>query len=162
MIVPGQPVAAVVRGGVEYGMKMETIKSRVLKKTYGILLMPQFRPGIDPPERKLLHNRIQKFSRVVQRGTEVGVNQPFKRTLKPSYSQQNVFSIPIFITPKDDGVYCDEPGMELLGQLQMNLPQQGMDRTIEFNMIFGQMELKAYAKNLKTGEIVTATFNLKC
>nr|CAG8548548.1 12305_t:CDS:2 [Entrophospora candida] len=92
-IVPVQPVAAVVRGGVEYGINMATIKSRVLKKTYGILLMPQFRAGIDPPERKLAHNRIQKFSKVVQRGTEI--------------------------------------------------------------------ELQAYAKNNKTGEVATATFNLK-
>ncbi|CAJ0858281.1 2975_t:CDS:2 [Entrophospora sp. SA101] len=161
--VPVQPVAAVVRGGVEYGINMATIKSRVLKKTYGILLMPQFRAGIDPPERKLAHNRIQKFSKVVQRGTEVGVNQEFKRTLKPSYSLQSVFSIPIFITTNDNATYCDEPGMELLGQLQMNLPQQhlGMDRVIEFNMIFGQIELQAYAKNIKTGEVATATFNLK-
>ncbi len=33
--VPQQPIAAIVRGAVDYGLNMDTIKTRTLKWTYG-------------------------------------------------------------------------------------------------------------------------------
>ncbi|POG82032.1 hypothetical protein GLOIN_2v1470303 [Rhizophagus irregularis DAOM 181602=DAOM 197198] len=36
IIVPKQPIAAIVRGACDYGLKMSTIADRTLKYTYGI------------------------------------------------------------------------------------------------------------------------------
>ncbi|CAG8842747.1 8534_t:CDS:1, partial [Racocetra persica] len=39
---PREPIAAIVRGAVKYGLDMGQIKSRILKWTYGVEIMEDF------------------------------------------------------------------------------------------------------------------------
>ncbi|CAG8685753.1 4638_t:CDS:1, partial [Acaulospora colombiana] len=80
--VPQNPITAIVRGAVEYGLKFSAIKDRVLKYTYGVLISPIWTEG-DPPERKTGNNRIEMFLEMAKRGTRVDVNQEFSEILIP-------------------------------------------------------------------------------
>ncbi|CAG8453450.1 12515_t:CDS:2 [Cetraspora pellucida] len=154
-------IAAIVRGAVDYGLNMKTIKTRVLKWTYGIELSPQWKKG-DPPERKISHGRINVFSKLVSRGTIVDVDEEFGKELFPSIEDQSAASMKIYKTPEYDGKYPDEPGMEKLGELILDFPdsQLGFNRKLEFTLSFGQMEIRAYCKN-QNGKSVDAIFNLE-
>lgn len=140
---------------------MKTIKTRVLKWTYGIELSPQWKPG-DPPERKISHNRIDIFSKLVSRGTIVDVDQEFGKDLYPSIEDQTAASMKIYKTPELEGKYPDDPGMEKLGELILDFPEPylGFNRKLRFTLTFGQMEIRAYCTN-QNGKSVDAVFNLE-
>jgi hypothetical protein len=72
--VPKQPIAAIVRGAVDYGLNKNVIKSRVLKYTYGTRTSPLWRPG-DPKDRKNKDGRIFKFYTLAEKGKHVDVDE---------------------------------------------------------------------------------------
>ena len=85
--VPTQPKVAIARGAVIYGLSIRSnsnnseinprvIPSRVLKYTYGIQLISDWKEG-DPPHRKTPDGKIYKFSPLVRRGTKVTSDEIF-------------------------------------------------------------------------------------
>jgi hypothetical protein len=72
--VPKQPIAAIVRGAVDYGLNTKVIKSRVLKYTYGTKTSPLWQTG-DPKERKGKDGRIFKFFTLAEKGKHVDVDE---------------------------------------------------------------------------------------
>ena len=55
----------------------------------------------------------------------------------------------MFYTIERDAKYCDDPGMELLGKLNIDLPDVdlGAYRAVTFGLTFGSMEIRARAFN---------------
>ncbi|CAB4473676.1 unnamed protein product [Rhizophagus irregularis] len=163
IIVPRQPIAAVVRGACDYGLKMSTIVDRTLKYTYGIKVARYRRAG-DPksqivPEAQYL---TYEFDRLVTRGTKVGVDEKFSDTYIPPDPKQKSISFPIYTTTELNAKFCNEPGMRYHGELQIKLPDVhlGKSRKIEFSLIFGKLELVAKARNVNTGKIYETIFEL--
>ncbi|CAG8630288.1 10726_t:CDS:2 [Paraglomus brasilianum] len=160
--VPAEPIAAVIRGAVYYGLDMGTVTTRVLKRTYGIEVSPEWKPG-DPPHRRTTRGRINVFKCLAQRGMEVPVDSKFGYELVPSYANQTQMKIDIYTTYGDTAKYCDDSGMELFGQLSIELPDTnlGLARPVDFSLTFGKMEVKAQAKNKLTGKTYEASFALE-
>ncbi|CAB4408733.1 unnamed protein product [Rhizophagus irregularis] len=163
IIVPRQPIAAVVRGACDYGLKMSTIVDRTLKYTYGIKVARYRRAG-DPksqivPEAQYL---TYEFDRLVTRGTKVGVDEKFSDTYIPPDPKQKSISFPIYTTTELNAKFCNEPGMRYHGELQIKLPDVhlGKSRKIEFSLIFGKLELVAKARNVNTGKSYETIFEL--
>ncbi|CAB5180917.1 unnamed protein product [Rhizophagus irregularis] len=163
IIVPKQPIAAIVRGARDYGLTMSTIVDRTLKYTYGVRVGRIWKEG-DPPSQKVpgLLNRTYAFDSFVIRGTRVGVDQEFSKTFKPPEPNTTKLSFTIFKTTKLSAELCNELGMKLHGTLIIDLPDVhlGLNREVEFSLIFGKMELVAKAKNLRDGRIYNTTFEL--
>ncbi|CAG8803057.1 3378_t:CDS:1, partial [Racocetra persica] len=143
--IPPNPVAAVVRGAVQYGLDMDAIKTRVLKWTYGVQIYPEFQEGVDPPSRKTSDGHIYKFSMLAKRGIEVGVDQEFSDKFIPYKPNQRSANIKFFYSPKYSVEYCDEPEVKLLGEFNIELPDThlGQDRHVSVNLCFGKMEMVA-------------------
>ncbi|CAG8594362.1 18090_t:CDS:2 [Acaulospora morrowiae] len=160
--VPAQPISAVVRGGVEYGLNMSVVHSRVLKYTYGLLINTMFDEKKDPVERKKENGKIFKFYRLVERGTQVYVNQEFSDVFPPSNHDQTRARCAVYITTAQNATYVDEPGVQLLGTIIFDLPdpELGLNRLVHFSLTFGKGEIRANAKNLKTGRTYGTTFEL--
>ncbi|CAG8499274.1 980_t:CDS:2 [Acaulospora colombiana] len=160
--VPVQPIAAVVRGGVDYGLNFSVIRSRVLKYTYGVLVNQVFSYLTDPIDRKKADGRIYKFFRMATKGSQVNVNEEFSNFFKPSVERDTSLKFSVYITTAQNATYVDEPGMQLLGALTIDLPdpELGFDRLVRFSLTFGQMEIRADAKNVKTGRSYATTFEL--
>src|SRR5437763_1935754 len=141
--VPSQPITAVVKGAVQYGLNMRTIQSRVLRYTYGVQVLKKWNKG-DGPGRRRPNGTMFSFHVLAKRGTEVKVNQTFGYVAKPSSSSQVDMSFNIYATTNFDTKYCDDPNTKLLGTLKIDLPdkQFGSKRLVEFYLTFGTMEIK--------------------
>ncbi|CAB5392439.1 unnamed protein product [Rhizophagus irregularis] len=119
--VPSQPITAVVRGAVQYGLNMRTIQTRVLRYTYGVQVLKKWKKGDDP--RRKTHNGLKFcFHELAKRGTEVKVNQTFGYVAKPSSLNQIDMTFNIYATTNFDAKYCDDPNTKHLGTLKIDLP----------------------------------------
>ncbi|PKC68595.1 actin-like ATPase domain-containing protein [Rhizophagus irregularis] len=166
IIVPKQPIAAIVRGACDYGIDMSTIVDRTLKYTYGFETNRNWVDG-DPIDRKINYKgndetKIKIYHCFVTRGTKVEVDEEFSIVRIPILPDQTAISFQIYKTTELSAEFCDEPGMKSLGTLEIELPDVhlGLDRNIEFSLIFGKMELVAKAKNLQNGRIYDTSFEL--
>ncbi|EXX74365.1 uncharacterized protein OCT59_009887 [Rhizophagus irregularis] len=157
--VPIQPVTAVVRGAVQFGLEKEIIKTRVLKWTYGTDVAKKWGQG-DPIKRKRSDGRVLKFSRLAKRGDQVAVNEKIVKTYYPPNTVQKKLGLDIYVTRKDNATYCDEPGVELLDSWCVDIPNASKEnRAFEFTLTFGKVEIEAIAQ-AKTGEKYENTFDL--
>ncbi|CAB4421887.1 unnamed protein product [Rhizophagus irregularis] len=166
--VPAQPIAAVSRGAVIYGLesinsngtnnlenKDSVIPSRVLKFTYGIGLCLDWKEGVDPPSRKTSNGKVFKFSPLVRRGAVVEVDQVFSSSNhRPSLPDQIAMNFKLYRTSEYNAEYCDEPGMELLGELYIDLPDVhlGCDRVVTLGLSFDQTVISVFAIYEVTGK----------
>ncbi|RGB27127.1 hypothetical protein C1646_819954 [Rhizophagus diaphanus] len=166
--VPAQPMAAVSRGAVIYGLesinsngtnnlenKDNVIPSRVLKFTYGIGLYLDWKEGVDPPSRKTSNGKVFKFSPLVRRGTVVEVDQVFSSSNhRPSLPNQIAMNFKLYRTSEYNAEYCDEPGMELLGELYIDLPDVhlGCNRVVTLGISFDQTVISVFAIYEVTGK----------
>ncbi|GBB91423.1 hypothetical protein RclHR1_01870018 [Rhizophagus clarus] len=160
--VPTQPIAAISRGAVVYGMNnLENesfILSKILKYTYGTKLCMDWKEGVDPPHRRTTEGKIYKFSPFVKKGTEIFFNQVFS----VSFLNQTE----LHRTTEYNAEYCDEPGMILLGMCYIDPPDvhfgcDSCDRLVTLEISFGKMEITAIARNNMTGREFEVSFCLE-
>ncbi|CAG8657378.1 4405_t:CDS:2 [Cetraspora pellucida] len=160
---PRQPIAAIVKGAVKYGLDMSIVESRVLKWTYGVEVKADFDIRNDPQRLRTNDNKIWKFDLLAVRGAPVAVNQTFSKEYKPLGANQTMAVFQVYITKETRPRYIKDAGMRILGTLKIALsrtPSLGRERPVEFGLTFGTMEIKATAKNKVTGEIYHTTFEL--
>ncbi|PKC02014.1 hypothetical protein RhiirA5_425843 [Rhizophagus irregularis] len=137
------------------------INERSLKFTYGVRISPEWEAG-DPIERKESNGRIHKFHRMARRGDIVKPNQEFTSVQLPVFPTQNAINFLIYYTTEYSAQYCDEDGMEFLGNLLITLPDihLGLERRVLFGLTFGRMEIIATAKNKQNGQNYQTTLKL--
>ncbi|RIA82723.1 hypothetical protein C1645_809496 [Glomus cerebriforme] len=169
--VPTQPMAAIARGAVAYGLSIKSnnldnlgnddincvISSRVLKYTFGIKTTTKWEKG-DPIYKKTHDGFIEKFQCLARRGTSMNINQKITKSRVPIYPDQKEIIHCLYYTKEYDGEYCDDPGMKLLGKLHIDLPGSGLDRPVLFGITFGKMEITVTSKSEATGKSNKATF----
>lgn len=112
----------------------------------------------DPIERKLRNGRIDRFHCIAKRGTQVDTNENFTTFFTPLSPMQIQVRFRIYYTTEYDAKYCDEPGMELLGKLDIDLPDFHIDKLL-FEFTFG-MEFAVAVKNQNTGQNYKTTFKI--
>ncbi|RIA89728.1 hypothetical protein C1645_824439 [Glomus cerebriforme] len=172
--VPSFPIAAIARGAVIYGSFINLdrlgfnrlnklkfrITSRILKFTYGTELIKDRKEGVDPPHRKTYDGKVYKFSPLVRRGEEIR-DQTFSFERKPEKAFQTSMKCAFYCTREYSAEYLDEPGMELLRVIEIELPDVhfGINRSIEFGLTFGQLEIIAFARNQNNGQQYQITFS---
>ncbi|CAB5341456.1 unnamed protein product [Rhizophagus irregularis] len=161
IIIPHQPIAAVVRGAVRYGTNKKLIKNRVLKYTYGRSTLRPYNESIDTLDRKRDSGYVLVFKPLARKGTTVEVGQKFFQTSHPENSDQEKMWCRILIADNESARYCDDDGVKELGDFIIDLPdkQLGKDRKVYFELCFGEMEIRAYAKNEYNGNEYSATFD---
>ncbi|CAJ0842346.1 17983_t:CDS:2 [Entrophospora sp. SA101] len=150
--VPQNPISAVVRGGVIYGLNTKAIATRQLTLNY------EWVTG-DPIERKTEDDHIYKFDCLAKRGIEYSPTQGFPGTYYPVYAHQKGIEFEVYATPRNNQKFCDEPGMELIGKLYIKLPDEySVNRPVEFTLMFGELLINATARCKKSGTLCKATF----
>ncbi|CAG8679289.1 3691_t:CDS:2 [Cetraspora pellucida] len=160
IIVANQPIAAIERSALEYGLNMDVVPTRVLKYCYGIEVSGKWEMG-DPPERRTPSGCISQFYRLALKGIEVGVDQKFYYTFEVGMNQTEKI-INVFITPDNNAEYCDEDGMEMLGTIKIDLSDSRRQRKLmELILTFGVAEVIATVVNKRTGQLYyKCTFRL--
>jgi hypothetical protein len=95
------------------------------------------------------------------KGTEVGADEAFSERLFPIYPDQTSITFTFFYTSEYNAMYCDEPGMNLLGSFNIELPDThlGLNRPVLLTLCFGAMEIVATAMNETNGRVHRTTFS---
>nr|CAG8558965.1 2140_t:CDS:2 [Entrophospora candida] len=173
--VPSNPIAAVCRGASIYGLSLFNnnylglfdgdkfvINNRVLKYTYGIGICARWREG-DPPERRSRDNYIRKFERLAKRGQIVKIDKEFSDSYAPIKPEQTSINFIIYYTKENDAKYPDDPGLKVLGNLRISLPDTkfGVDRPVLFSLCFSKMEITCRAINKRNGQNCETKFKLE-
>ncbi|CAG8608189.1 5487_t:CDS:2 [Dentiscutata erythropus] len=155
---PDKPITAIVRGALLYGLAV--VKSRVLRYTYGIRSLSDWQPG-DPVNRRTPDGKIFKFHNLIQRGKKVEINEQVSDILRVAHADQVDMCMDIYVTRAYEVKYCDEPGVELLGKLTINMPDKhlGLNRSVVYTLSFGETEIRATTKN-KAGKEYHTIFEL--
>lgn len=136
--LPTHPIATVVRGATLYGLGLydnvnnidsENVRlkltTRKLKFTYGIKIFDTWKKS-DPKERKTPKGEIIRFLPIegATKGKEVKIDEDVivDNLLGPNNPFQTAATFHVYYTREANAKYCDEPGMEYLGKLKINLP----------------------------------------
>ncbi|CAG8749982.1 1999_t:CDS:2, partial [Acaulospora morrowiae] len=157
--VSPKPITSVVRGAVMYGLNKSVIKYRILTMYYGVKIYPKWEKT-DPKSRRTTDDRIYKFNCLAKRGQKIELDRKCSGIYMPVYPDQKAISFKVFASPKY-AEYCDDPGMRKIGNLHVNLPdvELGLDRLVEFSLMFGELAITAVAVNKKNGNFYTAVFD---
>jgi hypothetical protein len=136
--VPTHPIATVVRGATLYGLLVYDkvtnnsesgvrlkLTTRKLKFTYGIKIIDTWKKS-DPEERKTTKGEIIRFLPIgkAKRGESVNIDEYIfaDKELGPNNPFQTIATFHVYYTREYEAKYCNEPGMEYLGKLKINLP----------------------------------------
>ncbi|CAI2162477.1 10848_t:CDS:2 [Funneliformis geosporum] len=158
--VPRQPIAAIVRGAVDYGLNAKVIKSRVLKYTYGTKTSPLW-TSADPKSRKRPDGRIFKFFTLAEKGKRVDVDEEVSHSFSVARPEQTSMDMDIYVTRNGSAKFCDEDDVVLLGNFSVAMPELGLKRSVLYTLRFGEMEIRATAKNKQSGKEYHTSFKLE-
>lgn len=170
LMVPTEPHAAVLMGAVHYGYDPAMIRSRLTRYTYGADVAPQFRPGIDPEDRRLStpHGDMcaGRFSVFVSNGDEVEAESTVTHQFWPIYENQERIDFTFYRTVPRSPVYVDEPQSEAIGKLTIELGESTRlplaERIVDVEFRFGNTEIDVQAVNAHTGQRVGCALRFDC
>ncbi|GES97267.1 hypothetical protein GLOIN_2v1881619 [Rhizophagus clarus] len=151
--VPPRPITSVVKGGVLYGLQERTVKYRKLVRTYGTEIVRRWKKP-DPLSQRLPNGFTAAFEKVAQRGALSSREDKFTKKFKPLSLLQEKMNFDLYITEKNDAKFCDDPGVKLLRNWEIDLPENEDfgDTIISFSLSFFDINIEATAENTKTGE----------
>ncbi|CAG8510555.1 1048_t:CDS:10 [Ambispora gerdemannii] len=152
---PHQAVTAIVRGAVLVSINESSITTRVLKWTYGIECYRQWDHRRDTISRKMQNNTVRAFDKLATCGENVDVNKEYKKQYSTSHPDQTRVNFPVYTSSNENELYCDN--LNRLGVLVID--PEGRKQDIEFSLFFGQMEIRAMARVLRTNHLCHTTLN---
>ncbi|CAG8505058.1 9399_t:CDS:2 [Funneliformis mosseae] len=158
---PTNPILAVVKGAVQFGMKEHVITNRVLKWTYGTDIARKWEAN-DPISRKLPNGMIKVFHPLAKKGSHLTSKDEVTTVFKPYSLFQRKVSFNMYHTSQFDAKYCDEDDdVRLLDNWEIDIPRLDDfdDQIISLTLNFGSIEILAKAENQKTGQKYEIKFN---
>jgi hypothetical protein len=165
VLVPRRPQVCVVRGACLFGLDPHSISSRVAKKTYGINTLTTFDGSRHPDKKKVIIEGEDfcedVFDAFVRAGDSVRDEEVHVKTYCPVRSRQTVMRIIFYCTDAADVDFIDEPGVEQLGELTIDIgrPFQNVeDKTVKVTLKFGSTHIYACATNRDGTEIRNCEF----
>ncbi|XP_052278656.1 heat shock 70 kDa protein 12A-like isoform X2 [Dreissena polymorpha] len=161
IIIPSYQSSAVQHGAVIYGYEQKGIASRVCKYTYGIARMMEFK------SYHLLSKRVtidgvdfcdDIFYKHIEIGTTVNVADAQNveaHEYFPSQSEMRNAVLEVYASPKQNPMYVDEEGCQLVGLVKVDIDPKGdINSKFLVKMIFGGTELRIEVTDVKNN-IVT-------
>lgn len=163
VVVPISASSTILKGALVYGHSPMSIRERIMKYTYGIGCLDEFKEGIDPEDLKVIAAtgiRCKVFHKFVTKGQTVKCNE---RQVQQTYNTVNKFQseiiVPIFATELSETRYRSE--CSLIGEITFKLekPEEKPGRKFEVYMTFSGTEIIVTAEDMKTGEDTTVYIN---
>ncbi|KAL4230693.1 Heat shock 70 kDa protein 12A [Mactra antiquata] len=164
VIIPNEAGLAVLKGAVIYGHSPRMISERISKYTYGVNCCQDYREGHHPSQRKVKQkdgsfNVDHIFDIYVKSGQKIKVDDEVKNNYCVHEPDQDGMNILFYYTIDDSPSFTDDPGCKRLGQMHVDCPGHGKDRSAEVTMKFGLTEIEACTKVLHTGKITSTKLN---
>ena len=168
IVVPRDAASSVLRGAVIYGHNPMTISHRVLKKTYGIRIMPLFKEGVHPEHLKINIEGEDRCDNVFDKHVEINqVVTVGEAQTEMSYVQsrvgQRALYCSLFASDQKNPSYTDE-GCEIVGSLTVDLTsvpsyEKRNDIKVYMSLTFSGTEITATARVPETGQTTSAKFD---
>ncbi|XP_060590802.1 heat shock 70 kDa protein 12A-like isoform X1 [Ruditapes philippinarum] len=166
IVVPLNPSSCVLRGALIYGHTPLTINSRILKYTYGTESNTKFKEGYLPDQKKMNSDAGIRckdiFAIFVGKNTVVKAKDTyFKKQFTTLRKYQKAMSIRCFLSEKTNPRYVNEDGCLKIGKIRINLdnPDESLDRTVSVYMVFGDTEITVDAEDERTGNKTRAVID---
>ena len=160
VLIPNDPVVAVVQGATMFGQKPTTVTSRVMATTYGFEIYRNFDPEVDPLEKKLDVEGTAKcknvFDVVVKENDSVNVGETKRFIRHPIYSDQKNAKFEFYTSTNPNVKYTTDSTVgPSIGKMEVDSPDtsKGKDREIELSIFFGETEIKATAIDKTSGNV---------
>lgn len=168
VLIAPRPAYAVLLGAVKWGLRPDTLVSRIMTHTYGVDVRMPFEQGIDTPDRYHIDGYGEawcrdRFSIFVRSGQSVEVGTPVSQRFYPTDPQDTSVRLDVYAMDDASPRYVNSPGSEKIGTLNVdvsstvNLP--AAEREILVTMIFGDSEITVRGKDLHSGCELSTSIN---
>lgn len=163
-IIPMEPGLAVLKGAVYFGHLPNAISRRVARFTYGVQICPKFKPGVHPENKKITVGDVARCKDVlhpfVKRGEQIKPGFEISTVCHSLKPQQGKIECGIYISDGENPKFVDEKGCRLLGKLTVTIPQGVYNAEIEEVIVFGETEITFRARQLESGKLFEAVFDM--
>ena len=167
MIIPPHPGDSVCCGAVLYGMNPAMVNGRIARLTIGIGMADIWNETIHNQRASYIDEDGVKrcsncFNGFVRKGDWIHSDMKVSHVMFPP-SKWEIGRIKIYTSPATNPIFVDEPGVELLGFMLIDLPDVGKpshERGVEVIMKFGGPTFEVSATYVRTQQSVSAGFKL--
>nr|XP_034301188.1 heat shock 70 kDa protein 12A-like [Crassostrea gigas] len=157
VIIPTDPVLAVLNGAVMFGQNIDIISSRITGHTYGFEAMRIFTDG-DPKSKKRKYDDanycVGLFEKMVAIGDSVDVGKTDEKEVFASSKDMKLMVLKFYQSDKVDPKYVTDTGCECIGKLSVEMPDLsgGTERSVMVSIKFGETEITVCGVDKTTGK----------
>nr|XP_034301187.1 uncharacterized protein LOC105326615 isoform X2 [Crassostrea gigas] len=157
VIVPIDPVLAVLKGAVMFGQDIDIISSRITAHTYGFDAMRHFRDGDLRSKKRKIDNTIycvDLFEKMVAIGESVDVGKTFEKEVFASSKEMKSMVLKFYQSEIKNPTYVTDYGCECIGKLSVEMPDLsgGTERSVMVSIKFGETEITVCGVDKTTGK----------
>jgi len=163
VIVPDEAGLAVLKGAVKFGHQPRIVSSRHVKNTYGYNVTRLFDASKHPKEKMVISSYgeqmvVDCFEKVVEKDTPVEIGKDIESGAGVLDKEGKTY-MRIFASTERDPEFVTDPSCSKVGELDLGeAPGETKEENeVEIFFAFGDTELKASVKILKTGKVLTKT-----
>ena len=166
VIIPEEAGLAVLKGAVLLGHRPRLVSSRCVTFTYGCVVAQPFDDSRHTPEQMCIDSYGDRvvdncFEKVVEIGTSVDVGKDITAPSTLVLEKDEERPLDIYASTDRDPEYTTDPSCTKVGELNLGKAPGDTydDNEIQVYFTFGDTELKATVKFLKTGKVVSKTID---
>jgi len=164
VIIPDEAGLAVLKGAVRFGHQPRLVSSRCVRYTYGYHVKDVFNASKHPKEKMIIssygHKMVDNcFEKVVEMGTSVDVGKDIESPGGCILNKEGGTWLHIYASTERNPEYVTDPSCTKVGELSLG-DAPGVtkeENKAQVYFAFGDTELKASVKLLKTGKVLTKT-----
>jgi hypothetical protein len=150
--IPPHPEIAVLTGAVMFGLKPQSLRTRVMQRTYGMRVSDDYNPNKHSARRNAAELTVVKgkeiyqmnnlWSNLCQVGDSIHSDEYRRVQLYPTHDKQKQLVVDIYQSSKRGNMYVDEDATSIrkLGQLVVDIPHDGvplLSKLFVVNIWFG-------------------------
>ncbi|XP_052721737.1 uncharacterized protein LOC128192798 isoform X3 [Crassostrea angulata] len=157
VIIPTDPVLAVLNGAVMFGQDIDIISSRITGHTYGFDCMRIFAEG-DPKTRKRKYDDanycVGVFEKMVAIGESVDAGKTVEKEVFASSKDMKSMVLKFYQSDQEDPKFVSDRGCECIGKLSVEMPDLsgGTKRSVMVSIKFGETEITVCGVDKTTGK----------
>lgn len=165
VIIPTDPVLAVLKGAVLYGQDFDIISSRITAHTYGFGAMREFIDGDPRGKKKKIDNTTycdDVFEKMVAIGDSVDVGKTVEKEVFASRKEMKSMVLKFYQSEIKNPKYVTDPYCKCIGKLSVEMPDLsgGTERSVMVSIKFGETEITVCGVDKTTGKRQETMLNL--
>lgn len=165
VIIPTDPVLAVLKGAVMFGQDIDIISSRITAHTYGFDSVRYFTPTDPRTKKRKIDDTfycVDVFEKMVAIEESVDVGKTVEKEFFASSRDMKLMALKFYKSGNKDPKFVTDPGCECIRTLMVEMPDLsgGTERSVMLSISFGETEIAVCSVDKTTGEKQETVLNL--